>query len=307
MNQSLSDAGRLSAKLRQTPELLAAKSEAIRLYCDRKFGLIDVSFLINRNRGEVRRWLIAAGVYASSRSNRSKTSPERRELETGHWRDSRKIKTQVFEFVHQRTAWMDEWAGADRWDDNYHWRNHKERWLLYQSKYTKAKRRLNPAFGRYETIDFKQSVAWRTEWRGAVQFDDCAHWHRHPAKKRYLFSKAKRNMYKNNIHYKVSHSFRRRVREALIAQRAGKFRSSSEMLGCTWQFLVAYLESKFKPGMTWENYGPYWHIDHKIPCAAFDLTKAEDQKKCFHWTNLQPLTAVENFLKRDRVIPAIAA
>ncbi len=45
--------------------------------------------------------------------------------------------------------------------------------------------------------------------------------------------------------------------------------------------------------MTWDNYGK-WQIDHKIPCASFDLTDPEQQKSCFHFSNLQPLWAKDN-------------
>ncbi len=44
--------------------------------------------------------------------------------------------------------------------------------------------------------------------------------------------------------------------------------------------------------MNWENYGKFgWHIDHIIPCDSFDLTKEEEQRRCFHYSNLQPLWA----------------
>jgi hypothetical protein len=75
-----------------------------------------------------------------------------------------------------------------------------------------------------------------------------------------------------------------------------------KLTDCTMQFLRQYLESKFKSGMTWKNHGVYgWHIDHIIPISSFDLTKEEDQRKCFHYTNLQPLWAEDNMKKGNKL------
>ena len=60
----------------------------------------------------------------------------------------------------------------------------------------------------------------------------------------------------------------------------------------------AYLESMFLPDMTWRNNTKIgWHIDHKIPICKFDLTTLEGQKAAFHYTNTQPLWAVDNLRK----------
>lgn len=70
--------------------------------------------------------------------------------------------------------------------------------------------------------------------------------------------------------------------------------------GCTHQFLRSYLEQRFKPGMTWENRGSAWEIDHIIPLSSFDLTSKSDQRRCNHYTNLRPLWKAENRAKSDR-------
>jgi hypothetical protein len=84
----------------------------------------------------------------------------------------------------------------------------------------------------------------------------------------------------------------------LIKQKTTKCKKTLELLGCSLEEARNYIQSKFKEGMTWENYGLYgWHIDHIIPCASFDLKDPEQQKKCFNYTNLQPLWWHENLSK----------
>ena len=79
-----------------------------------------------------------------------------------------------------------------------------------------------------------------------------------------------------------------------------KSKSTQELIGCDIEQLWIHLEKSFKSGMTRKNYGK-WHVDHIIPCASFDLTKPEEQAKCFHYTNLQPLWASENLAKGSKI------
>ena len=74
-----------------------------------------------------------------------------------------------------------------------------------------------------------------------------------------------------------------------------------ELLGCTLPEFRDYLEKRFPKGCTWENYGSEWHIDHIIPCAAFDLQDAKQLRQCFHFTNLRPLRASVNLRKHDKI------
>jgi len=76
-----------------------------------------------------------------------------------------------------------------------------------------------------------------------------------------------------------------------------------KLVGCSIDQLKQHIEKQFKKGMSWDNWGIYgWHIDHIKPCASFDLTKESEQKKCFHYTNLQPLWAKENLKKYNHYI-----
>lgn len=100
--------------------------------------------------------------------------------------------------------------------------------------------------------------------------------------------------------YRLRSNLSRRIRDVLL----GHTKSASTMIliGCSTEEVRAHIEQQWLPGMNWSNYGVHgWHIDHIIPCAAFDLTRPDEQAKCFHYTNLQPLWALDNWRKSDWV------
>jgi hypothetical protein len=71
-------------------------------------------------------------------------------------------------------------------------------------------------------------------------------------------------------------------------------------VGCSQPDLIQWIEGQFLPGMGWHNRAQ-WHVDHVVPVSAFDLHCAEQQGVAFHYTNLRPLWATENIIKRDRL------
>jgi hypothetical protein len=93
-----------------------------------------------------------------------------------------------------------------------------------------------------------------------------------------------------------------RVRLRWSVKNTCKAGSAVKDLGCTIEFLKAFLESKFKPGMTWDNWGNFgWHIDHIRPLSSFDLTDRDQLLKACHYTNLQPLWWKENLSKGSKL------
>ena len=117
-----------------------------------------------------------------------------------------------------------------------------------------------------------------------------------------LFNKEKinqsiNNKYKTNINFKIRRCLASRMYQSL--KNNSKSTHTMKLIGCTVDHLKKHLQRKFTKGMSWSNYGR-WHIDHIRPCASFDLSKPEQQRECFHYTNLQPLWAEDNFSKNDK-------
>lgn len=100
--------------------------------------------------------------------------------------------------------------------------------------------------------------------------------------------------------FRMEMLLRGRIVKAIQLRGARKSAPTMVLVGCSIDELMKHLESKFQSGMTWENRHA-WHIDHIKPCASFNLMNPEEQRKCFHWTNLQPLWAKDNLDKRAKL------
>ena len=119
---------------------------------------------------------------------------------------------------------------------------------------------------------------------------------------RYVLSGKKRE-YENkkrytNMNFRIKTILYRRINHALKDNYKSK--RTMELIGCSTDYLLNYLESQFDDEMSWSNYGA-WHLDHIFPCCSFDLSNEEEQRVCFHYSNLQPLWAIDNLMKGGRV------
>jgi hypothetical protein len=163
----------------------------------------------------------------------------------------------------------------------------------------------------FETMEYKEKTEYKDgsklccvkECIALSRFEDFCH--RHSDQNYKMRTCIRQRIYENNKYrtdpnYKIAKNLRRRLVEFVNNGFATKSESAIIRIGCTLDELKIHLSNKFKDGMTWENYGQ-WHIDHIIPCAAFDLHSEEQQKKCFHYSNLQPLWARDNIVKGSKV------
>jgi hypothetical protein len=102
--------------------------------------------------------------------------------------------------------------------------------------------------------------------------------------------------------FRLLYYLRRRHYHILKSQKTNKINKTIELICCTIEQYWSHLEKQFKDGMTRENYGKVWHVDHIIPLSFFDMSDPTEQKLAFHWANTQPLFAKENLEKGDIVL-----
>jgi len=113
-----------------------------------------------------------------------------------------------------------------------------------------------------------------------------------------------------SIQNKIRQSIHGRIIEALKKRGKRKEFGLLNCLGCSIAEFRTHLQSQFSADMSWAKYGFYvdangvkqmgFHIDHIIPCCAFDLTDPVQVLLCFNWRNCQPLWGRENLSKSGR-------
>lgn len=107
-----------------------------------------------------------------------------------------------------------------------------------------------------------------------------------------------REKYSTDILFRLRTSMRVSLRKCLRG--AHTTEKTVDLLGCDFSHFKKYLESQFRDGMSWENYGHHWHLDHIKPISTFDdLTDIEQLRRAQHYTNIQPLLAHENLSKHN--------
>lgn len=194
-------------------------------------------------------------------------------------------------------------------------RDRRKRWRLKHPDKARAsaKKSFSKWYSKNKQICLKRCAAWKKKnpekkklWdkRYRESNSEKISEYKKNWKKRHLArvnANARRRSYerrKSDVNYRILRNLRSRLWGAFSTGEHKKAYGTMRLIGCTIQNFKNHLESRFSSGMNWGNYGHNgWHIDHIIPCCQFDLSVPEQQINCFHYSNLQPLWASDNFRK----------
>ena len=120
----------------------------------------------------------------------------------------------------------------------------------------------------------------------------------HKEERRPVIRDYNRKRMADDIQFRMLSNLRARLNRAVRNQ----YKSGSAVrdLGCSISEFRVYLEGKFLSGMSWDNWGKglgKWNIDHLVPISSVDLTQRDQLLKVCHFSNLQPLWAIDNLRK----------
>jgi len=190
-------------------------------------------------------------------------------------------------------------------------------WIFYKTKGTKRSVGFKRNFcsDKCQNIEEQRIIenkkqrniaSWGTEYR-----PDAETRKKITNKKNILYDK---NRKKIDPAYRLIRRMRIRTKQVLNKKRVNPTRTNKisvyeKLCVKNGLELKLYIESLWKPGMNWENYGiekTGWVIDHIIPLKHFinnyDLPNDFNaQKKAFGKNNLQPLWWIENATKSAKI------
>ena len=247
------------------------------------FGLGKSAKLVGREKTSVATGIKAVGI-------------KRYEPEGGTWQVSAAIMRR------KEKAWQDAWMSE--YDAKFpEWRK-SDFFSQYDLMSDEQKRKHNQrAMDRIKNCPIarnKRKTAlkkWKTENAGRLKLHQSKYMQQYKRTDQYKSYTKKVRQYPIN---KIKSNLRKRMRD-FLKKAASDTMSISGLIGCNSMEFKHHIENQFKRGMTWENYGTLWHIDHILPCASFDHTNKKQVAQCWHYTNLRPLLAVENILKSDTI------
>jgi hypothetical protein len=270
------------------------------------FGFTTIAKLTRTNKGLSQKWVVRAGLKRAPRPSTPNILPKtqeqlgkRRAEREAVERDERSKARFTRLFLRATREMFIEPIQRER--EKQRAREAAKRW--YRSKPERMERQRQNARLQWERK--KNDAMWRQlraaqvrAWR-AKNPDKLKSIQRAWLDKNRDRQKEYRKRTRSKPGVKLIENLRKRLRAFV---KDGPIGSTLDLAGCGREHLRRHIEAQFTGRMSWENYGRYWELDHVLPCAAFDLSNLDEQRRCFHWTNLRPLKAAQNREKSDKIV-----
>lgn len=175
---------------------------------------------------------------------------------------------------------------------------HRKIWVSSNLERERENKRLRRLRNKGTDKEEKRKIYTQEERRSMyLKRSQDPEWVENNRKRKAKFEREKRK----NLFKRLENQIR--CRTAIAIKGGSKIGKYEQYIGCSTEELKQYLENRFKPGMTWENWGRGgWHIDHILPVSSFNLSDPDQFFKAFHFTNLQPLWERENLSKGSRLL-----
>lgn len=100
---------------------------------------------------------------------------------------------------------------------------------------------------------------------------------------------------------KTRRLLRNQITRMCFHMKAHREMRTEQYVGCSFEEAKQRIESQFTRGMTWQNCGSFWHLDHIVPLSSFDLNNPKERMIANHISNLRPLGARENIQKGNKI------
>ena len=183
-----------------------------------------------------------------------------------------------------------------------------------QERTQQAQHRATPEYRAHErkrAATLRQNPTWRARknaqvrraWRVMMQnpaYREQEHLRLRAIKQQPDYAVKLRKRYATDSGYALVQNMRCRIRAALHGKQ--KAARTLALLGvASIEQYKTYLEPQFQPGMTWQNYGIAWHVDHRIPLCTLDLSDPTNQQFLFNYKNTRPMWVKDN-LSRSKIV-----
>lgn len=177
-----------------------------------------------------------------------------------------------------------------------------DRTEYHQNRYETNKEKIQQQHKEYKENNKEKRKITDKIYREKNKEQRNAYNRKHRAEKRDHYSKKEKERRDNDPILRIMDSLYSNIRGTLNRFMNGKpikNKRAIEILGCSAEEFIVYIEKQFEPGMTWENWGlNTWHLDHIKPKSW--ATNEIEAYEINHYTNFQPKWAKDNLKKGNR-------